>query len=311
MLVPTLVTALVLDFLLGDPQWKGHPVRLVGVLAEKLEPSCRSLPVSASSQGGVFVFLVLLCSLAPVALVMEVAGTLPLGWLLAGGVLYFALGGTSLAREVASVETHLRAGDLEGAKERLGFLVSREVDPMTEEDASAAALETLSENFGDAACATLLYAALGGPVLAWLHRTVNTLDAMVGYRNPKYAEFGRAAAKLDDLLNLLPARAAALALAAASPLVGGSFLPVWEGTRRDAPRDESPNSGWPMAALAYALGVTLGGRNRYFGLWEENPLMGDGPRPVPEDLQRGLTLYWGAYAGASFAALGLGALMSL
>ena len=311
MLVPTLVTALVLDFLLGDPQWKGHPVRLVGLLAERLEPFCRNLPVAASSQGGVFLFLVLLGTLAPVALILEAASELPLGWLVSGGMLYFALGGTSLAREVGTVGDRLRCGDLEGAKERLGFLVSRDVDPMTEEDASAAALETLSENFGDAACATLLYAALGGPALAWLHRTVNTLDAMVGYRNPKYAEFGRATARLDDLLNLLPARAAALALAAASPLTGGTFLPVWEGTRRDAPQDESPNSGWPMAALAHALGVTLGGRTRYFGQWEENPLLGSGPRPGPQDVQRGLALYWGAYAGAAFAALGLGALMSL
>lgn len=311
MLVPTLVTALVLDFLLGDPQWKGHPVRLVGLLAERLEPFCRNLPVAASSQGGVFLFLVLLGTLAPVALILEAASELPLGWLVSGGVLYFALGGTSLAREVGTVGDRLRCGDLEGAKERLGFLVSRDVDPMTEEDASAAALETLSENFGDAACATLLYAALGGPALSWLHRTVNTLDAMVGYRNPKYAEFGRATARLDDLLNLLPARAAALALAAASPLTGGTFLPVWEGTRRDAPQDESPNSGWPMAALAHALGVTLGGRTRYFGQWEENPLLGSGPRPGPQDVQRGLALYWGAYAGAAFAALGLGALMSL
>ena len=245
------------------------------------------------------------------ALILEAASELPLGWLVSGGMLYFALGGTSLAREVGTVGDRLRCGDLEGAKERLGFLVSRDVDPMTEEDASAAALETLSENFGDAACATLLYAALGGPALAWLHRTVNTLDAMVGYRNPKYAEFGRATARLDDLLNLLPARAAALALAAASPLTGGTFLPVWEGTRRDAPQDESPNSGWPMAALAHALGVTLGGRTRYFGQWEENPLLGSGPRPGPQDVQRGLALYWGAYAGAAFAALGLGALMSL
>ena len=129
MLVPTLVTALVLDFLLGDPQWKGHPVRLVGLLAERLEPFCRNLPVAASSQGGVFLFLVLLGTLAPVALILEAASELPLGWLVSGGVLYFALGGTSLAREVGTVGDRLRCGDLEGAKERLGFLVSRDVTP--------------------------------------------------------------------------------------------------------------------------------------------------------------------------------------
>jgi adenosylcobinamide-phosphate synthase len=309
-LAEALLFALVLDFLAGDPQFSAHPVRLLGSFAARAEDVCRLLPFPERVQGGFFVGLVLAATLLPVSLITFLFWDAPMGFLVEGLLIWGALGGTSLAREVAAVAAPLAAGDLEAARLRLKMLVSRDVEGMTEEKIASSALETLSENLSDAAVATLLYAALAGPLGAWIHRTLNTLDAMVGYRTPKYAEFGRAAARLDDLLNLLPARLTALLISLAAPSAGGSRADAWRCAREDGPTLESPNAGWPMAALAGALTVSLGGPTSYFGEIREKPVLGLGPRPLPEDLARGLALYWASYALAGALAVGLACLMS-
>jgi adenosylcobinamide-phosphate synthase len=308
-LTQALLAALVLDFLFGDPQAAWHPVRLLGTFAAKAEGPCRGLPLPPRIQGGIFVGVVLTAVLLPVILLMFLFWNAPLGWLFEGVLIWGALGGTSLAKEVAAVGTPLAAGDLNGARERLRMLVSRDVENMEEGKIASSALETLSENLSDAAVATLFYSALAGPLGAWIHRTVNTLDAMVGYRTPEYLEFGRAAAKLDDLLNFLPARLTALLLAAAAPAVGARGAEAWRCAKEDAEGLESPNSGWPMAAMAGALSVTLGGPTSYFGEVKNKPRLGNGPEPVPEDIHRGLALYWAAYALAAVLTMGLSALM--
>jgi len=308
-LAEALLFALVLDFLAGDPQFSAHPVRLLGTFAARAEEVCRLLPFPERVQGGFFVGLVLAATLLPVSLLTFLFWDAPMGFLVEGLLIWGALGGTSLAREVAAVAAPLAAGDLEASRLRLKMLVSRDVEGMEAEKIASSALETLSENLSDAAVATLLYAALAGPLGAWIHRTLNTLDAMVGYKTPTYREFGWAAARFDDLLNLLPSRCAALLVAVASPGVGGSFSRTLHTARTFAPLLSSPNSGWPMAAFAGALGISLGGPTPYFGQWVDKPFLGEGPPPNRTDLERGFALYWNAYACAALSALFLAVLL--
>lgn len=304
-----LLLAVGLDLVLGDPQWGGHPVRWVGRLAAALEPPCRRMSrLTPEVQGMVFLGGVLLGTLLPVGVLSLLLAFLPGGWIGHALLFYFALGGTALAREVRAVSRALGSGNLAEARRRLALLVSRDVATLDVRGISRGALETLAENFGDALCGTLFYGILGGPVLAWLHRATNTLDAMVGYKTPRYAAFGKASARFNDLLNLLPSRLGALGVAVASKASGGSFRNPLVTAWRDAPAWESPNEGWPMGAFAGALGISLGGPRAYGGVVAQKPFLGRGPAPEPEDLDRGLELYWRAFFVATLGALALGGL---
>jgi adenosylcobinamide-phosphate synthase len=296
-----------LDFALGDPVLRWHPVRVLGYAAEALEVFCRKIHASARLQGVVFLSLNICLFIFSVSFIqLIVSFSEPLSALLDGVMIYFALGGTCLAREVSNVAASFMREGEEGAQTNLGMLVSRNVDGMGEEEISSSAIETLAENFSDSACATLFYAAIGGAPLAWLHRVVNTLDAMVGYRTEEYAEFGWASAQLDDVLNYLPARVSAIITAVVSPTVQGGVNRTLERARLEGGALSSPNAGYPIAAFAGALGVKLCGPTRYFGVLKEKPFIGTGPRPGIADVMRALSLYWNAYAFAAAAAVALG-----
>jgi adenosylcobinamide-phosphate synthase len=221
---------------------------------------------------------------------------------IADGILtYFTIGGTCLAREVGDLSDALESGGTTAGGEKLRLLVSRDVDSMQETDVVSSAIETLSENFSDSAVAALLYAAAGGPVLAWVHRISNTLDAMVGYTTEKYADFGYVSAKLDDTLNFIPARMSVLIVALASYPRGTTKALKCALTQGNML--SSPNSGYPIAAFAGALGVKLCGPVSYFGVVKEKPFIGDGPRPDKSSLKRALILYWNSYALAAAGAV--------
>ncbi len=302
-----LALALFLDVLLGDPQAnRYHPTRLIGNLAVRLEEVCRRLPLPQSIQGTCFLLLTLASVLLPVGLFSRGASLIPggWGWPLDGLLFYFALGGGCLAREVQKVGNLLLKADFDAARAALAMLVSRDTRNLNERDIATAGVETLSENFGDALCSTLFYAVLGGPILVWIHRTANTLDAMVGYKNSRYRRFGTVPALFDDLLNFIPARLAALVLATTAPIVGGKFKESLKAARYDGPGHESPNAGRPIAAAAGALNLRLGGPTVYGGTLKEKPFFGTGSSPLAQDLQRSLTLFWAAYA-----LIGLGALV--
>lgn len=309
--VSALALALALDFVLGDPPVWWHPVCVHGRAIMLLEKLSRRLPFSSKTQGVCFLIFNLLVVLVPVALLFIAAGDGLPGILVSGLLIYAALGGTCLAREVVRVGLALGHGGIEEGRARVKMLVSRDTEQMREADIVSSAIETLAENFGDSACATLFYAALGGPVLAWLHRTVNTLDAMVGYKTPAYRDFGWASARFDDLLNYLPARISALLAALAAPTAGGDARVTLDRVRSDGALLSSPNSGYPIAAFAGALGVTLCGPTRYFGERREKPYIGDGARPGVIDLMNALSLYWNAYALAALLSLCLAGVMAL
>jgi adenosylcobinamide-phosphate synthase len=306
----SIVIAIIMDFILGDPAWERHPVRVFGKVIPCVEEYCRAFPISPRAQGVVFLAINMSVCLVPVIALSFAASFMgPLRHAVLGAALYFALGGTCLAREIESLRAAMSREGIEAGRRKLRLLVSRDVDGMDETAIVSSAIETLSENFCDSAAATLLYAAIGGPVLAWAHRASNTLDAMVGYKTERYAEFGRASAMLDDAFNFVPARVSAFITACAS----GSLTRA-EAVRRACFRWgrslASPNSGYPIAAFAGALGVTLCGPVSYFGVMKEKPYIGNGPRPAMPDLAGALSLYWNSLALAAALSLVLACLMN-
>ena len=287
----------------GDPPGAWHPVKLLGRQIDIVESYCRTLPVSPTTQGFVYLAFNMLF-LLPVAAVCFAASFLgPLGVLANGALIYFALGGTCLAREVGGVFGALAQGSITEARERLRMLVSRDTGGMGETEIASSAIETLSENFSDSAAATLLYAAIGGPVLAWVHRISNTLDSMAGYKTEDYIDFGFASAKLDDIFNFIPSRLSALIIVLVSSTAGGNWREVIRVIMDRGNSLSSPNAGYPIAAFAGALRVKLCGPASYFGEILDKPFIGEGPRPDVSDLGRAITLYWNSYVLAAALSL--------
>ncbi|MGZ4782208.1 MAG: cobalamin biosynthesis protein [Oryzihumus sp.] len=275
------------DALVGDPR-RGHPVAAFGRVARAAERRwwADSRPRGAAYTAGL------------------VAGAAGLGWagerLVRGSAVgeaavvaaasWSVLGGTSLAREGAAMSGLLREGDLPGARRRLSHLCARDATGLEADELARASVESLAENTSDAVVAPLLWGAVAGAPGLLGYRAVNTLDAMVGYRSPRHQHFGWASARLDDLVNLVPARVAALLATATAWFVGGRGDDAWRVWQRDAAAHPSPNAGPVEAAFAGALGVRLGGVNRY-GDHEEDRGVLDGGREVRvRDLRRAVTL---------------------
>ncbi len=215
------------------------------------------------------------------------------------------LGATSLQREAAAVAGYLEAGDLPQARLRIRSLVGRETDTLSESELARATVESVAENTSDAVVAPLLWGAAAGLPGLLGYRAVNTLDAMIGHRSPRYLRYGWAAARLDDAANWIPARLSALLAAVSAPLVGGRVATAVQTVRRDADRHPSPNAGQVEAAFAGALGVQLGGANRYHGEVEDRGTLGDGPAPWTTDVARARRLALVTGLGGLAAAVGL------
>ncbi|MDR2612447.1 MAG: adenosylcobinamide-phosphate synthase CbiB [Deltaproteobacteria bacterium] len=287
------VLAFLLDKLIGDPQSWPHPVRWIGKLIDLLELLLRRLlaavkaegPGPALLAGGALYLLTVGVSAGAVeaALLLsyrhvQVSGVRIL-WLLVTLYLVFtSICLNDLLRHTARVEAHLSAGDLEGARKALSWIVGRDTAGLDAAAVRRAEIETLAENFSDGLAAPLFYLSLGGPLLAWIYKATNTLDSMVGYRNEKYLYLGRASARMDDALNFLPSRLAAFLLVTAAWLGGGDARGACRRWRREGRFHTSPNSGQTEAAMAGALGVFLGGPSVYGGRLVAKPTLGEGGR---------------------------------
>lgn len=276
-----LIAALALDALLGEPR-RGHPLVGFGRLANGLEARLNR------AGGGQRLSGLLAWSLAvlPLTLAAWLLSRLPtVGWLLEVIALYAALGLRSLGEHATPVARALRDGDLAEARRRVGYLVSRDPHELDEQGVARAATESVLENGSDAVFGALFWFTVAGAPGVVLYRLANTLDAMWGYRTPRFRRFGWAAARLDDLLNLLPARLTALTYA----LLGNtrSALHCW---RQQAPRWDSPNAGPVMAAGAGALQVVLGGAATYHGAWHDRPTLGQGSAPEVRHIEQALQL---------------------
>ena len=283
------------DALLGDPR-RGHPVAGFGAVAAALERRTHR-----DHRGAGVVHVGLLVGGAVVLGRALERG--PAAWrvLVTAAATWTVLGGSSLAGHGAALARELADGDLAAARRRVPSLCGRDPESLDADGLARAGVESLAENTSDAVVAPLLWGAVAGVPGLLGYRAVNTLDAMVGHRSPRYARFGWAAARLDDAANLVPARATAALVALLAPAVGGSPRTALATWRRDAGAHPSPNAGPVEAAAAGALGVGLGGRTVYAHGTEDRPRLGDGPPPGPADLRRAARL--SRLVGAAAAAL--------
>lgn len=281
------------DRVLGDPV-RGHPVAVFGQLALAVE-RVTYRPARWAGLGHV----VLLVGGAAIA-VRRAERVVP-RLLVTAAVTGAALGGRSLEREAVALARLVAAGDLDGARARLPALAGRDPVGLPADELCRAAVESVAENTSDAVVAPLLWGAVAGPAGVAAHRAANTLDAMVGHRSPRYERFGWGAARLDDLLGWPAARLGGLLAASLAPLAGGDAQTAWRTLRRDGAAHPSPNAGRLEAAFAGALGVRLGGTNRYPSHVEHRPFLGGGRAPTPTDVHRAVRL--SRAVGAASAAL--------
>ena len=271
-----IAAALILDLALGDPPHWPHPVRWMGRAVERLESHLRSSRLSARSAGRPLVWILVPGTWALAASAAALAGWIHplLGGMVRAVMLWTCLSARGLYSAAMGVAAPLRQGDLEAARKAVSMIVGRETDRLDESAVARAAVETVAENLVDGILSPLFFALLGGAPLAMAYKMVNNLDSMVGYRSPRYIEFGRAAARLDDGANYLPARLSVPLIAAAAQLCFGRGARAWRIAWRDGRRHASPNAGFPEAAFAGALAVRLGGPNRYHGRMVEKPFIG-------------------------------------
>jgi len=276
-----------LDAVLADPR-RGHPVGVFGAVAARAE---HRFWAASRVRGALFT---LACA-GPAAAAgwggQRMAGRRALpGTALAAAATWAVLGGAGLAAEAAGISRALAAGDLDDARRRLPALCGRDPAGLPAAELARAAVESVAENTCDAVVAPLLWGAVAGVGGLLGYRAVNTLDAMVGHHTMRYERFGWAAARLDDVANLVPARVTAVLAVALAPAVGGSGRAALRTLRRDGGAHPSPNAGRCEAAFAGALGVSLGGTNVYEGVAERRGTLGDGPPPEPGDLDRAIRL---------------------
>lgn len=300
-----------LDMWLADPGWMPHPVVLMGKCITRLEEVLRSrfpaTPKGERAAGCVLAVLLPVGTLVLTGAICLLAGRIHplLGLAVQTFWCWQALAVKGLAEESKNVYRQLAAEDLPGARRAVARIVGRDTQALTEEGVTKAAVETVAENFSDGVVAPLFYMMIGGAPLALCYKAVNTMDSMIGYKNQRYLQFGRAAAKLDDAANYLPSRLAAVFWIAAAGLTGQDVPNAWRIWRRDRRNHASPNSAQTESACAGALGVQLAGPAYYFGEYYNKPTIGDAKRPTePRDILRANRML---FAGAGLAlVLGLG-----
>lgn len=275
-----------LDLLFSDPA-VGHPVAAFGRAASLLEARVWA---DGRLRGALYALGCAGAAAGAGALLHAVTRGTRGRVVVVAAATWAVLGATSLAREGRAMQALLDDGDLPAARSRLAHLCGRDASELDEAELARATVESLAENTSDAVVAPLLWGAAAGVPGLLGYRAVNTLDAMVGHRSARYARFGWAAARLDDLANLVPARVTGLLAALLAPLVGGSSHQAWRTMRRDGSAHPSPNAGVCEAAFAGALGVRLGGANRYAGWPEVRGPLGDGRPPGRADIGRAVRL---------------------
>ncbi len=252
------VLALLIDGMIGEPPQAVHPVVWMGRLAGTLERAAPGGPVPRLIYGGLMTFIVVGSAALIGAVVSRICSRLPspLGLLLEGWLLKTTLSGRALVEAGKTVESHLDDNDVAGARDAVRWLVSRDPSNLDAPLLAGAAIESLAENTADSIAGPLLAYAVGGLPLAFAYRAANTLDAMIGYRG-EYEHLGKIAARLDDLLNIVPARLTSGLLIAGGAVSGGDLANGLAITRRDHGLTASPNAGWPMSTMAGLLGCRL------------------------------------------------------
>jgi len=311
-----LLAALLLDAIIGDPDWLWrrlpHPVVWIGKGISALDRGLNGPDRSARQRrlGGLLTLLILVFGalLAGFA-IQALAQRLPFGEALTVLVAAVLLAQNSLYRHVAAVRNGLRSDGLDGGRRAVAMIVGRDPKQLDEAGVSRAAIESCAENFSDGVVAPVVWFALLGLPGLIAYKAVNTADSMIGHKNEKFADFGWASARFDDLINLPASRLAGLLIAFAAPLARGSIGRSLATIRADAGKHRSPNAGWPEAAMAGALDLALAGPRVYPGYTVEDPYLNERGRKdaSAEDISRALQVLVGAY-GLQMAAFAVPAL---
>ena len=290
-LLPALpvILGFLLDCAVGDPYNIPHPIKLIGRLIGALEKLVRKR-MKNLRLGGIILGMtvVLLSTAAPLALLLICYHfSLILGIIVETVLCCYMLAARCLCKESMKVCRAAESGDTETARKAVSMIVGRDTAVLDRDGIIRAAVETVAENTSDGVTAPLFYMGLGGAVGAFFYKSVNTMDSMIGYKDAKYADIGRFAAKLDDVLNYIPSRLTALLIVITAPVIGldgGNALRIW---RRDRRNHASPNSAQTESACAGALHLRLAGDAWYFGKLHKKPYIGDNDRPVePADIRR-------------------------
>ena len=307
------IAGFVLDLLIGDPHFIPHPVRLIGSLISFLDKrlncdagyniSEKKLNLIKYKRGMLLAFTVIFATFAISVIIIVAAYSINLyAGLIAEAVMTWQILATKCLKvESMKVYEQLQKQNLPAARKAVSMIVGRDTEQLDETGVAKAAIETVAENASDGVIAPMIYLAVGGPVLGFAYKAVNTMDSMVGYKNEKNLYFGRFAAKLDDVVNFIPSRVAALLMIVASFLPGKRFsgIGAWKIWRRDSRKHASPNSAQTESACAGSLGIQLAGDASYFGMTVKKPTIGDALRPVkPEDIRcANVLLYRMAFLG--------------
>ncbi|OES45157.1 adenosylcobinamide-phosphate synthase CbiB [Domibacillus iocasae] len=275
-----IVAALILDRLIGDPRNWPHPVKWFGSLIAFLDKKWNKGSRQFEKGIAMLVVVLLVTGICSVSLV-SIASRIPpfLAILIEAIMIWASIAPRSLKEAGMDVYNPLAAGDRQEARRKLSWIVGRDTEKLDESEITRGAVETVAENTSDGVIAPLFWAMIGGGPAALLYRAVNTCDSMVGYRNEQYDQFGKSSARLDDIVNFIPARLTALLLILAANKPSAIRCYAWGIVRRDAKKHPSPNSGWCEAAVAGLLQIELGGLNTYKGVVSDRARMGDPIHP--------------------------------
>ena len=279
------VLAYLLDLLIGDPEGYPHPGRIIGKVVSHLESILRKYAKSNRAlkiAGFILCGLTVTLAFAATYVLLYIAGLIHpyLKYALDVLIIYTCLATKDLGKAAGRVYEALAKGDIVEARRRLSYIVSRDTDRLDVENISRGTIETVAENISDGIIAPMFYAFIGGAPLAIFYKAASTLDSMVGYGNEKYLDLGFASAKLDDILNFIPARITGFLIVIAAFLLGYDYRNSWRIFLRDRLKHQSPNSAHGEAAVAGALNIQLGGLNYYFGKPELKPTLGDGKEKI-------------------------------
>jgi len=269
--------AFILDLIFGDPESMPHPVRWMGRSISVLEPRFRKFNVRLKTSGAILsIFLILMTWCLTLILVLSAQIIHPvLRTCIEILIIYYCISVRSLEKSAMEVYRLLNHGELGTAKKKLAFIVGRDVKKLSEQGVAMAAVETVAENLVDGVISPLFFAAIGGAPLAMAYKMVNTLDSMIGYKNEKYRDFGKAAAKIDDAVNFISARLSIPVISLAVQILSGRGRGAFKTAIKEGSKHTSPNAGYPEAAFAGGLGIKIGGPNYYGGQLVPKPYIGE------------------------------------
>lgn len=281
----------ILDTIIGDPYKLPHPIRWIGSFISILEKLCRKIAKSNTMLmilGAILVFIVVFVSGGITLLVLKLASFNKYAYLIVSSVIcYYMLAGKSLKTESMKVYKAFENNDTEGARKAVSMIVGRDTQSLTKEGIIKAAVETVAENSSDGVVAPLIYMLIFGPVGGVVYKAVNTMDSMIGYVEEKYFYIGKFSAKLDDVLNYIPARISGILVIISAFILRYDYKNAFMIFKRDRRKHASPNSAQTESAMAGALGVQLAGDATYFGVVHKKPYIGDKKREIEnEDIKR-------------------------